>query len=391
MAAATVEASTSCVAPAPPASEARRAAKRRRRQWSPRFLEGTDAVTWAKLLFSNRFQIHPNYWYIAGIVSMSTTLNLVLRWMQNGLYGERIARTRIGKPPVFVIGHWRTGTTLLHELLAQDPQFAYPDFFACFNPNHSLISERFFKRYATFLAPEQRPMDNMAAGWDRPQEDEFALCLLGAPSPYVDLAFPNRAPLYPGSLDLSGLSPGELTRWKRIFVRFLQTLTVRDPRQLVLKSPTHTARIPVLLELFPDARFVHIVRDPRVVIPSTVRMRTSMTRAHCFQKPTMAGVKERVFQDFHTIYERLEQARPLLRPGRFHELHYEDLVKDPIGELAKVYEGLELAGFDEARPQIEHYLRQTDGYETNKYILADDERAEIEARCTEVMRRFGYD
>ena len=330
-------------------------------------------------MFRNRFAIHPKYWYIAGFVSVSSTMNMVLRWVQNGLYGERIARTRIDKPPVFVIGHWRTGTTLLHELLSRDPQFTYPDFFACFNPNHMLLTERFFKQYGTFLAPEQRPMDNMAAGWDRPQEDEFALCLLGLPSPYIDLAFPNGTPLYPGSLDLSGLSAKELAHWKRTFVRFLQTLTYRDPRRLVLKSPTHTARVRVLLEMFPDARFVHIVRDPRVVVPSTVRMRTSMTHAHCFQSPSEDGVQERVFQDFQVIYDRLEEARPLFKPGRFHELRYEELVKDPLGEMEKVYAALELDGFEEASPLVEKYLRQTDGYETNKYAL---ERGYSEARSS---------
>jgi hypothetical protein len=273
---------------APPAPSA----KRDGRRWAPRFLQGTDAITWAKLLWRHRFAVHPKYWYIAAIISATSTMNLVLRWLQHGLHGDELSRTRIDNHPLFVIGHWRTGTTLLHELLIQDKQFNYPDFFACFNPNHRIISERFFKTYLKFLAPEKRPMDNMAAGWDRPQEDEFALALLGLPSTYVDLAFPNHPPTFPGSLDLSGLSPAEVSRWKRTFLHFLQTVSFRDGRRLVLKSPPHTARVPVLLEMFPDARFVHIVRDPYVVFPSTVNLWKSFARRHCFHTPTGGGVEE---------------------------------------------------------------------------------------------------
>jgi len=366
------------------------AGKPRSRRWSPRFLQGTDSVTWLRLLFKNRFAVHPKYWYIAGIVSVASTMNMVLRWVQDGLYGEELARTKIEKQPVFVIGHWRTGTTLLHELLIQDRQFNYPDFFACFNPNHRLLTECFFKTYAPWMAPEQRPMDNMAAGWDRPQEDEFALCLLGLPSTYTDLAFPNNPPLHPGALDLSGLSASELARWKRTFFRFLQTLSFRDPRQLVLKSPPHTARIRVLLDLFPDARFVHIVRDPHVVFPSTVNLWKSLSTRQGFQIPTGAGVEEKVFREFRIIYDRLEEARPLLKPGRFHELRYEELVRDPVGEMRKVYTALDLDGFEEARPRVEQYIRQTDGYETNKYTLTDAQRADIDRLWGDVIRRYGY-
>ena len=334
--------------------------------------------------------MHPKYWYIAAIVSATSTMNLVLRWIQEGLHGDELAQTRLDKEPIFVIGHWRTGTTLLHELLIQDPQFNYPDFFACFNPNHRLISEHFFKKYLSILAPAKRPMDNMAAGWNRPQEDEFALALLGLPSTYIDLAFPNHPPMYPGSLDLSGLSPSELKHWKRTFLHFLKTISFRDGRRLVLKSPPHTARVPVLLEMFPDARFLHIVRDPYIVFPSTVNLWKSFASRHCFEPPKGLGVEEKVLREFRVIYDRLEEARPLFKPGRFHEVRYEELVKDPVGEMKKVYAALELEGFDAARPRLEEYVRQTDGYETNKYVITEDQRAEVNRLWGDIIRRYGY-
>ncbi|MBA4188268.1 MAG: hypothetical protein C0467_09710 [Planctomycetaceae bacterium] len=378
---------TSAVAetPVPP-----RIPKRPSRKWAPRFIEGTDVITWSRWLWQTRFAVHPKYWYIAGFVSAASTMNLAMRWLQNGMYGEQLARVSLAKQPVFVIGHWRTGTTLLHELLIQDQQFNFPDTFECFCPNHSILSERFFKTYANWMAPEQRPMDNMAAGWGRPQEDEFALCLLGLPSPYADVAFPRAAPMYPGSLDLSGLSPSELARWKRTFVKFLRTVSFRDDRRLVLKSPPHTARIPALLDVFPDARFVHIVRDPYVVFPSTVNLWKSLTSRQCIQSAPGIGVEEKVLREFRVIYDRLEEARPLLKPGRFHEVRYEELVKNPVGEMQKVYAGLELDGFDAARPRVEKYLQQTTGYETNKYAITEEQREKVSREWGDVIRRYGY-
>src|SRR5687768_6319878 len=104
-------------------------------------------------------------------------------------------------------------------------------------------------------------MDNMAVGWDRPQEDEFALCALGVPSPYWVLGFFDRRQC-PEYLDFGGLPPGALARWKEAFVHVVKLMTFRHGKRLILKSPTHTARVGVLSEMFPRARFIHIVRDP---------------------------------------------------------------------------------------------------------------------------------
>ena len=135
-------------------------------------------------------------------------------------------------------------------------------------------------RWLGFLMPSRRPMDNMAAGWARPQEDEFALCMMGQPSPYLTIAFPNRPPQFSEYLDLQNLPPRAVARWQRAYLGFLRRLTFKDPRRLILKSPPHTCRIKLLLELFPDARFVHIVRDPYVVFPSTVNLWKSLYLAH---------------------------------------------------------------------------------------------------------------
>src|SRR5439155_1605885 len=201
--------------------------------WAAGVWQGSDYTAWLRLLFRNNFAVEPSYWYIAAIASVVTIGNMALKWIQENLHGDRIRDTELVGPPVFVVGHWRTGTTLLHELLVLDSRHTSPTTLQCFVPNHFLLTEGLLKKYGMILVPDRRPMDNMATGWDKPQEDEFALCLLGLPSPYADMAFPNRPPTYPGSLDLSGLTPMQLAHWKRTFVRFLRALTYRDPRRRV--------------------------------------------------------------------------------------------------------------------------------------------------------------
>jgi omega-hydroxy-beta-dihydromenaquinone-9 sulfotransferase len=239
--------------------------------------------------------------------------------------------------------------------------------------------------------PSRRPMDNMAAGWDKPQEDEFALCMMGQPSPYLTIAFPNRPPQDQDAFTLESMPPRKRRKWKRAFLLFLQQLTFKDPRRLVLKSPTHSCRIKVLLELFPDARFVHIVRDPYVVFPSTVNLWKSLYETHGLQKPTFAGLEEHVLNTFTMLYDELEKGKQLIPPRRFHEVRYEDLVSDPVGQMGALYEDLDLGGFEALRPKIERYFEEHKGYKTNRYPnLSAETRAAIARRWAAVIERYGY-
>jgi len=362
------------------------------REWMPHIWEGCDFFAWLRLILRNHLHISPSQWYVACIVTVVSLGHTLLRWLQEAWYGNRLDRIPIVHAPIFIIGHWRTGTTLLHELLILDPRHTYPNTYQCLEPNHFLLTERLFKRVFRFLLPSRRPMDNMPAGWERPQEDEFALCMMGQPSPYLTIAFPNHPPQDTEALDLDGLPTRKRVAWKRAFLRFLRHLTYKDPRRLVLKSPTHTCRIPTLLELFPDARFIHIIRDPHALYYSTLNMWKALYLWHGMQCPTFSGLEEYVMNTFTHLYKRLEQTKRMLAPNRFHEIRYEDLIADPIGQMRELYDQLELEGFERLLPRLKAYLDATADYKPNRYAeLNPSDLSEIERRWGNVIRRYGYE
>lgn len=252
---------------------------------TPRFWLGCDAWAWLRLMLQGRFQFDNGYRHMVGVLTPVSIGHSVFKILQNLIYGQAIKNTRLREDPIFIIGHWRTGTTLLHEFMILDPQHNFPTTHQCMDPNHFLLTGSIMKRWFKWMIGDIRPMDQMAVSWDRPQEDEFALCMMGQPSPYLQIAFPNNEEIDPEAYDLTNLTPRQRTHWKAALLNFLKTISLRDSRRLVLKSPAHSCRIPTLLEMFPKAKFVHIVRNPYDVFPSTMHLWTTISRQHGFQTP----------------------------------------------------------------------------------------------------------
>ena len=354
-----------------------------------RFWHGMTLRVWLPLLGRHLRSMHPKNYGMAGTVSFAAAICSTMSWLQRRLLEPRVAEVKLVDTPLFVIGHWRSGTTLLHELLSLDERFTSPTTFQAINPEHFLVSGWWVPKLR-FLMPAMRPMDDMRMGWDRPQEDEFALCNMGVPSPYLHLAFPRERDQYKCYLDFEGVSPEFLALWKASLLRFLQRVTYRDPRRIVLKSPPHLARVATLRELFPDARFIHIVRDPGAVFSSSVKLWNTLYASQAFEKPPADGLEEFIFTCFERMYRAFERERPALPPDRLCEVRYEDLVRDPVGRMRGLYEQLELGQFELVEPKITDYFAQRPNYRVNQHRLDAAKRRAIFDRWGRYMERYGY-
>ena len=351
---------------------------------------GFDLFSWFRVLLRYGFRVGLRQIPIALAITVVGVVQTLLRLAEQLIYGKKIARTEIADSPIFIIGHWRTGTTHLHELLALDPRFTYPTTYECFSPHHFLVSRCFVEPFIKHALPATRMQDNMAIGLDHPQEDEFALCMLGVVSPYLNYAFPHRKEAYLDFYDLDRIDRREAQRWEHAFVRFLKKVTLLRPKPLILKSPPHTFRIATLLRLFPRARFVYLVRNPYDVFLSTVHLWKSLAKALSFQSMDFTGLEEHVFKVFNLMHQKFEETRDLIPGSQLCIVRFEDLEADPIGQMRILYESLGLDGFDAVVPALQKYLAGVANYQKNSYMLVPEIHAKITQRWGAFIDRYGY-
>ena len=360
--------------------------------WLLYFWHGMGVVTWAKLLARGRFDITLNCVPNIFTVTIWAPFNSLLYIISEMIFGAKANRHKIEPAPIFVLGHWRSGTTFLHDLLACDPAHGYPTTYQCFFPNHFLLTGGAVRRWFNVFLPKKRPMDNVPVGVDRPQEDEFAFANLGMGTHYVTLAWPRHGPQDMDYLDLVNLSKEERSEWEQGFMWFMRRLSYKQKKRLVMKSPAHTARIQTLIKLFPEARFIHISRNPLAIYPSTVKLWKSLDSVQGLHNPAQddSWMEEFVFTVFETVFTRYEEDRKLIPDGHLAEIAYEDLAADPKAVMRRVYGQLELGDFSRAEAGMDAYLEGQGEYQPNVFELPENLHAKILKRCAGYIARFGY-
>ncbi|MBX3575711.1 MAG: sulfotransferase [Rhizobiaceae bacterium] len=353
---------------------------------------GSRWRTWHRILRSGGYDVTlnrlPN---IIGVTAM-TPAAFVVDHVTEAVYGRRANRTDV-LPPIFVLGHWRSGTTFLHNLIGCDPEFAYPNVFQCTFAGGFPLLERWTGWLMTPFLPATRPMDDVPIGRAVPFEDEFALMKRDAGSPYLDLAFPRHAPSHTRFLDFQGATDAERAKWEDSMMWLMRRFQLVNPgKRLVLKSPQHTARVATLLKLFPEARFVHVSRDPFEIYQSTLKLWRVLNSRFGLHNPANDAdwLPDYVLSTLPRMYAAYERDRALIPEGRLAEIAYEDLAADPVGTLRTAYDTAGLGDFERARPEVERYLAGLAPHTARPVRLSEAERASVAERWASYARRFGY-
>jgi hypothetical protein len=367
--------------------------------WNQRLLEavgpgmfsGIRFGDWLRLLSDNAFDVSVRRAPRAGFATLLSLLVSVTRRIEILCYARKVQAAEV-RPPLFVLGHWRSGTTHLHNLLALDPRFAYLNFFQSFHPHGFLLSERLGGRLGSLLLPRRRPQDDMEMQMDSPVEDEVALGVVTGLSPYLSWCFPHRAAHYDRYLTFRTASAEDVARWGAAFRWLAQKLAFKyESRPLVLKSPTHTARIRLLLDLFPGARFLHVHRHPYQVYRSTCHTNRRVAAFLQMQEIEPGWIEERVVRQYREMHEAFFEDRPRIPAGRFHEIRFDQLEKDPLGQLRRAYERLDLPDFAAVEETVRAYLASLAGYRKNSFQeLPAPLRQRLRAEWGRCFEEWGY-
>lgn len=332
---------------------------------------------WVRLLW--RGGVGPGYWlrllgclltsWVGTVVTMPERLVLaVVGWARFRGQGAGFAY----EPGVVVVlGYYRSGTTHLHNLLACDRRVVTPRWYQCLAGQGWWLSWAVVRFLLTPFLGQTRPQDGVGFGGNWPGEDDFALATWGLASSLPGrFVLPEQSGRWARWHGLDGLSKDELGRWRSLTAMFCWKVTrwgvwTGRARTLVLKSPSHTARVAELDRLFGgNVRFVRIERDRQSVVRSNVKMHASLA-AHALQgSADEYTLQQRIEDELDATDAKCERELSAIDEGRVVRVAYSDLVRDPVGEMERVSAGVGLDWDDDAaaRDAVVGYLHRVGRY-----------------------------
>ncbi len=335
--------------------------------------------------------VPPRYWgRLAGVLALSAA-TAPLRLAERLRYGRRIAHTEIRQPPIFIQGFARSGTTHLHNLMAQDPELGYVSTMHAFASTFFLISRGWMDQFIVRQLPSKRPMDNMAVSLDLPQEEEVPLAAITRLSGAHQLSFPGRAQKLIEKMGTMQLTETEMQEWTDSYLHVLRKATLAsDGRRLVLKAPSNLGRTALLHSLFPGAKFIFIVRNPYIVFSSTMNLHRTMIPLYQLQDANWDDMEASVLYNYADMTRQYMKDRTMLPEGSLIEVRFEDLDSDAMGVLERIYTELDLSGWKQAQQPIQDYLGTLSGYRKNRYHFDQSLIDRVNEEWGFAVREWGY-
>ena len=336
-------------------------------------------------------QAEPKY-YVKLVLSFLVSLIFVLfNLVEKLIWGRKISTYSLSEPPVFIIGFNRSGTTLLHNLLCQDPQAGFTSTLHTVFPHCVLSQKWWLGPVFNAIVPDKRPFDNVSMNMDFPQEEEFALANLQPFSIYNFFLFPKEFDYIIDHEYATGTLPEpDIIQWKKEFKKMvIKSLLNTKGNRYVSKNPQNIPRVQLIRDLFPDARFIFIYRDPYVVVESLYHFLLAIFPGVQLQQVPVDFTRRNVARFYTIAMQSYFKAREDFGSALFYEIKMEEFMKDKIGSLRKLYDALGISGFEKAVPAFEKFL-SGNPREKHAYEIHPETVQYVNEMAADIVKQLGY-
>jgi len=347
---------------------------------------------WFQLLLRNR--ISKDKFSMALKITLFIVLTQPFQWLQYLLFNSKIKQTDINKKqPLFILGHWRSGTTHLHYILSKDEQFSYLTNYQSFLLNVSLIGRTWLKVILSPLLPDKRPQDNVKLTVDSPAEEEQPFSNCSTKAGIHSFFFPQNSDYHEKYHLFKNISPEEKREWQQDYVYLLKKIAfVNGSRQLLLKNPHNTGRVNELLELFPQGKFVFIHRNPYEIYQSMQHHFEKVISTQFLQDYSAEEIHERILYVFETMLQKYLNEKDLIPKNQLFEIAYAELEQQPMPIIQNLYHQLALPNYENAKSSIVEYLSSVKQYERNNFKNLDKKTIQdINTRWKFAFEIWNYD
>ncbi|MGF1523823.1 MAG: sulfotransferase [Leptolyngbyaceae cyanobacterium] len=351
---------------------------------------GSNPDTLIKLLLANG-SIALNRWPQFAIALAVALARWPFSTTERVMFNRTRSRRAPMPDPLFIVGYWRSGTTHLHNLLAQTGCFGYITPLATGLPWDILGLVRTLEPLLEKALPSDRFVDNVAVTPESPQEDSIPLATMGAASYYHGLYFPQRFEEHFRREVFLAEDSSDMKHWRHLHRYLLEKVSIHQgDRPLLIKNPVYTGYIRHLRELWPQAKFIHIYRNPYHVFPSTRHFFTRLLPELALQSYGDLPVDPLILESYLHLMPALVADSADLPLHQFAEVRFEDLEASPLEVLKMVFQQLELPDFAQVHSRVERYLVTLQGYRKNPYSLDAETVAAIERHWRPYIERWGY-